>query len=227
MGNRRTPCPDPDSFIWVNSADGGYWRRKRGTLKKAIVNESLQKNAALTKPVNDASRRIIAKLHPYLSRLAKGRAYSKIGGRLKKAFNVKDRMDYCFLKGLDLQPKYPLDRLLKPLLSITIKEEFVEVSIPIYEHNLEHTGGLVTHYFFELILLQGDASVEHDLRVDSDTSAVYSIGSVGKDCVLSVHPTKQLWMVLLKLNTIETPTVNVVEMAASPSNYGMKVIAVG
>lgn len=223
----KPPCPDPDLFVWVNTPDGGYWRRKRGTIKKATLNPAFERNAFITKYINEAGNRITGKLSPYLERLVMGRAYSDLIGRLKKGYNKTGKIDYNFLKGFDLQPKHKLERLLKHIYTIEASAEMVEVRIPIDAITIENVGGLVTHYYFELILLQGDAGKDNELRIDSDTSEAYEYGRKYSDCVLRVHPTKKPWMVLLKLNSVETPTVNTMELALSGSNYGMKVIAAG
>jgi hypothetical protein len=223
----KPPCPDPDLYVWVDSAEGGYWRRKRGTVKKARLNASFKKNALNTKYINDAGSRIMAKLTPHMDRLILGRSYSTLTGELKKGYNKTGEMNYGFLKGYDLQPKHKMERLLKHLWTIYQTSETVTVQIPIDAATIQNTGGLVTYYYFELILLQGDAGRDNELRIDSDTSEVYELDHVYSDCVMTVHPTKKPWMVLLKLNSIETPTRNTIELALSGSNYGMKVLAVG
>jgi hypothetical protein len=225
---KRPPCPDPDLFVWVHTVDGGYWRRKRGTIKKASLNAAFAQNASLTAVTNQAGKRIVGKLSPYLDRLAIGRTFSTLTGALKKGYNAAGRTSYRYLKDLDMQPKYRLDRLLKPVYTVEQMSEAVRVKIPIDGATIDHTGGLVSHYYFELVILQGDAGADDELRIDCDTSAVYPIGSGGiTECVLQVDVIKKPWMVFLKLNTIESPTVNTMELAASGSNYGMKVVAVG
>ncbi len=227
MTLKRQPCPDPEYYVWVNTATGGYWRRRRGTVKKAKLNKVLSGNAKLTPVANDAAKRIRAKLDPFLGGLSVGRIQANLGGKLKKAYNHKGYMDYSFMKGMNMQPFYPLERLIKDIYSIEVTSDCVTVRIPVYEHSVDNTGALVTDYYFELILLEGDpAKTRNSLRTDVDTSPLYAIGSKAATIELCVHPTRSLWMVLLKLNTLETETLSHYGPAASPSNYGMKVIAV-
>ena len=39
-GGRKPPNPDPGNYVWIKTKDGAYWRLKRGTLKKAKMNDA-------------------------------------------------------------------------------------------------------------------------------------------------------------------------------------------
>ncbi|HEX6914131.1 MAG TPA: hypothetical protein VF145_02750 [Chitinophagaceae bacterium] len=228
MARRRPPCPDPDRYTWVNTEDGGYWRKKRGTGKKARLNDSLQRNANSTDAVNKAGKLILAMLKPYSKDLQLGRTFSYLSGMLRKGLNQSGRMDYSFLKDFDLQPGKKLGRLLTGGFMVRETPGFVEVDIPIGMGTLDNTGRLVTHFYFDLVLIEGDARYKKDMRIDSDTSDVYSLEpETSGQCKLRVYPARTPWMVLLKLNSIESPTAYTTEAAISPGNYAMKVVAVG
>jgi len=79
----------------------------------------------------------------------------------------------------------------------------------------------------ELILVEGDALLEDDLRLVSVSSDVYAVGSQAPECVLAVTPTREPWMVLLKVNCIETATPRTVELGLSCSSYGLKIVRTG
>jgi len=91
--------------------------------------------------------------------------------------------------------------------------------------NVERHNGIVTDYYFELILLWGDAGSDKGLRVEEADSPVYRIEEdYGTECRLSLvlPPEGQPWMALLKVSCIEGR-----ELAMASRNYGMKVIAGG
>ncbi len=221
---RKPICPDPDLFVWVQTSDGkGYWRRKRGTIKPARLNASLQRNALLSGIMNEAASRIKAKLYLNLDKLQTGRFFSGLCGKLIKAYNARGSLNYSTLAGLNVQPRHPLEKLV-PLYMVIQRPDMVEVQIAVDGGNLKIRSQLISHYFFELILLEGDAGIENDLNITSDMSAVYEAGKTAPDCILRVRPAKEPWMVLLKVSCIETPTANTLEMAVSASNYGMKVV---
>jgi len=69
------------------------------------------------------------------------------------------------------------------------------------KHTLKGKNALVSHYYFEAVLVWGDAGKEGELRVDSVPSALYAIGAEGVDeCRLQVG---KPWMVLLKVSCLE------------------------
>ena len=81
-------------------------------------------------------------------------------------------------------------------------------------------NNLVTDYYFELILLYGDAGKENGLRTESEDSDVYEIKKDNTpDCKLRMVLPEQPWIALLKVNCIEGN-----ELAGSPKLYGMKVV---
>ena len=59
------------------------------------------------------------------------------------------------------------------------------------------------------------------LRIESESSGVYPIHSEGPDCRFSLAVARKPWFAVLKVCCIEGN-----EMAVSPRNYGMKVMAV-
>jgi len=223
----KPPCPDPDLYIWVKTRKGGFWRKKRGSVNEAVLNDALKRNAYLTKPMNESASRILLMLRPYLDNMNTKGIYATLSGLLKKGYNQHNRTDYAFLKELNLQPNYPLENLIGKIYTIKADEKYVKVEIPIDAAVLRKQSMLVSHYFFELILLQGDASVENEMMITSDRSDVYPVGAKFPNCILEVTSARIPWMVLLKCGCIESPTANTVEYAVSPRHYGMKVVAVG
>jgi hypothetical protein len=99
------------------------------------------------------------------------------------------------------------------------------VTIPVDAHTVKKLSTLVTAYYFELILLYGDPSLTNGLRIDSDTSPLYSLNrKEATVCRLSLDlPHKKVpWMLILKISCHEGDS-----LALHCRHYGMKVIRTG
>ena len=219
--------PFSDDYIWVKTREGSYWRRKRGTVKPATLNDAFTENVRLATLLAPVGKRIIVKLQPFISNLAVGRITLNFSNLLRRALKETGRVDLTFFRHYDFQKKFPLERL---LLShqVTQSNGQVVVTIPIDHCTIKFQSKLVTDYFFELILLHGDPMKERGLRIESVSSPVYPFQPNNEwmkksVCRLSVElPDKNPWMVMLKLNSHEGN-----RMAIHPKHYRMKVVAVG
>jgi hypothetical protein len=218
------PCPDPARYVLVKTREGNFWRLKRGLGEKgAELNSSYAKSADAMSVTAPAAKQLVNKLRPYLDRMVTGRITVNFSALLRKAFNRNGTLGYENFMGYDFQREYPMDKLLTGGFEVKNQKDEVEILIPIEEYTVKQHGQLVTHYFFELIMLSGDCSVEHSVRIESESSDVFTINSK-KDggCRLSLPIVRKPWFAVLKVSCIEGN-----EMAMSPRNYGMKVVAVG
>ncbi len=82
---KRPPNPDPESYIWIDTKEGGFWRRRRGLVKKARLNAAYLQSSEYTKICSPAASRIMRKLRPYMKGLQPGRITVRICGKLRKA----------------------------------------------------------------------------------------------------------------------------------------------
>ena len=222
---RGPPCPDPALYVLVKTKEGAFWRRKRGTLKKAEVNHSLRRNNEAYKIVMPAAARLLRKLEPFTRSLRMGRITVKMAGRLLKPYKEKESVDITVLDGFDLQPEFPLEGLLLADYTIEEKGKTIMVSIDLDRGRVKPQNKLVTDYYFELVLLCGDASIEKGLKLHSAESGLYSfLAAQNGICELQVAaaPANMPWLLLLKVNCLEGR-----EMAMHSKNYGLRVIRVG
>ena len=218
------PCPDPLSYVLVQTKEGSFWRRKRGLGTKGVqLNHSFKISAegmALTAP---SAKRIVGKLKPFLDGLITGRITVRISGKLRKQYNKTGTIDYAYLVNMDLQPDYPLKKLLLAPVSVTVNKDVLNISVPVDYATIKKNSSLVTHYFFEVILISGDCTVNEGLRIESESSDVYPVAVEGQHtCSFSLALPDRSWFAVLKLSCIEGN-----EMAASPKNYGLKIVAIG
>ncbi len=215
---------DPEKYDWVNSKEGGYPRRKKGTVKPVTLNNVLRFNAAVSRPTNEAAKRVLSKLYPFLQYLMLGRTVVKIAGAFKKSLAQSEHMDYSFLQGLDFQPDYTLQDIVNELLRIVEKDGVLYVDFPAGTAFVKKHSSLPTGYYVELILLHGDPAQENALRVDSVESRLFSFEETGYvECKLSMLlPEKEPWMVLVKVSCMMGRG-----MATTGKYYALKVIRVG
>jgi hypothetical protein len=219
---RYRDIPDPDKYILVVTKEGKYWRRKRGTVSAAKLNEACRQNAELMKLTAPAEKRIRTKLFNYTRNLITGRTGAKVSAALRKQLKATGKAGIACMKGMDLQPEHPIGELLQNGYQVQEKDGTVEVVIDIRDHAIRRWNKSVTHYFFELVLLYGDCMKENGLLVESETSCLYGIIEDGGECRMQrVLPEKE-WIVLLKVSCMEDE-----RPCVAPRHYGMKVVAAG
>ncbi len=219
-GGRRPPNPDPGSYVWIETKNGGYWRLKRGTIKKAKPNRAFQESSERMKESSPATSRILKKLKPFMNGLDIGRLNACISGLLGRSIADTGKLSLSCLNGLDFQQNHPIGRLLEAIPETEITAHEFILSLPIADYTIKRLNTLVTNYYFELILLYGDAGKANGLRIESEESDVYEIEK-DHDLTLNLRLVlpEQPWIALLKVNCIEGD-----EPAKSWRLYGMKVI---
>ncbi len=222
-GNKRPPCPDPENYVWVTTKEGSFWRRKRGTKKAATLNLQYQKGSEYMKISGPAASNLVRVLRPCLQGIAPGRLTARLSGKLRKALNETVSLNYSFLAEFDVQPDHPIGKLLLCPWRLSLKGNKLALEITIDETTLKRHNKLVTDYYFELILLQGDATNPLSLDVYTVCSQLYSIGSnEDSSCQLTIKVPANNWIAFLKVSCLEGK-----ELAAAPRNYGMRVVGVG
>jgi hypothetical protein len=217
------PPGDPNLLTLVRGKEGPHWRRKRGTVTPATLNTVFKKNNELAAITSPAAKRILGKLEPYTRSLETGRFVAKVSGRLIKAWTKNKRFDYSFMDGYDFQPYHPIYELF-PLCPLpNVKATEIVLNIPIDNKRFKQLSDQITGYYIELVLLSGDPSKANSLRVQSDTSPLYTSRS-NTNCKLSVSlPTKKgPWMVMIKVSSNEGN-----KPALHPRHYAMKVLRTG
>lgn len=222
----RLPIPyfDPATMIWVNTKEGGYPRRKRGTVKPAVLNASLQRHAEATALTNIAALRIVQRLTPFLRRMDTGRLTARIAGKLKKAYVAHQCLDYSFFTDFDIQPFEPLKDLLPKMYTIAYRKKDKILQIAIHKRTIQLLRRGATHYQFELIWLWGDPGKERTLRIDAIASDHYPLQNKQESvCELVMPaPAKKPYVVFLKVSCLAGGGP-----VFESSSHGMQVIETG
>jgi hypothetical protein len=70
----------------------------------------------------------------------------------------KGKLAIRYLNGPDLQPDHPIGSLLKEVPVVEQKAREIIVNISLTSHTIKKMNGLITNYYFELVLLYRDAA---------------------------------------------------------------------
>jgi len=232
MANRRRyknedpgPNPDPENYMLVETKEGRYYRRKRGRVKRAVLNATLQQSSDSIKVCSPVASKMAAALRKDLRGLDTGRMIARFTALLRKALHKNGKPDYSFFVDYDFQPDHPIDGLLRVPYRCQEKKGNIELQIQLIPEAVKKHNPLVSEYYFDLVLLYGDPSANDGLRVETITSPNYPYAlSKETTCKLSITlpQREQPWMLMLKVSSLEGK-----ELACHPKHYGMKVVKVG
>lgn len=221
--NNRPLIPFDPCFIWVETKEGGYFRRKRGTVKVAKLNASLKKYQQAFSKISPLAFKLKDWLKPYTNQLDAGRLHGKLTAALVKSFMEKEQLTYTYLKDFEFQKQHPFVRTYFGY-PMEVTAASVRIILPVKKYIVERISDVVTGYYFELIVVAGDLMKEIPLYRDSVKSQEYEFETNYEDCVMEIAlPTDGApWMVMVKMHTMEGK-----EEAIHPRHYAMRVIAVG
>lgn len=218
-------APDPQHFLLIHTKEGSHYRRRRGTVKPAPLNASCQLRSDALSLSSPAARRLRGCLQDVFRGLEVGRANARLSRGLQQSFLTKGRFDFSGLAGYDFQKQHPMDILLLAPYSVKTEAGKIVVRIPVNQRSVKQKSALASDYYFELVLVWGDVSIDEGLRLATVCSPLYAFGaSVERCCELQLLlPEEEVpWMVLLKISCLEGN-----ELAIHPRHYGMKVVMVG
>jgi len=215
------PCPDPEKYILVQTKKGAFWRRKRGTVRPAHLNDSFKRNVANSKVAAPAAKRVIRALQHWLRDLHTGRLQVRMTTAFIKSINKKGCIDFSCLEDFEFH-EYKLRSLLHGGCFVKQNGKAISISIHLNEYTMNQHSRLVIGYSFEAILLYGDVTKDKGFEVDSVVSPLYAFhDTTERQCELTLYlPDESVrWMVMLKVSCQEEN-----RMATHPKGYGMRVV---
>jgi hypothetical protein len=219
------PCPDPNLYVAVKTKEGVFWRRKRGTLKPAILNSALKKNAAALSVCSPVAKRIETVLEPYIKQVRMGRLHARMTSLLMKHYKQTGDVSLMALKEFDVQPDQYANNQWQSIPQSKQTGKKILMTLNPFEGVVKALNNLVTDYYFDAILLFGDAGKEHGLTVEVQTSPRYTFTmKQPPSCSFRftlLNPGTP-FLLFLKLSSIEGN-----EMAHHARHYGMKVMLYG
>ena len=223
MAKRRIISTNPDltNYVLVKSKEGDYLRRKRGTVTKATINEAFAAHANET--CSSAAKEIMDKLKPFTQQMY-GRKLVYLSALLRKGRLRSGFTDYSDCDRWEVMKDHPLNKIYWDQYSVKKEKDTVDIVLAVAEDSINKEGMLATHFYFEAILVHGDAMVPGAVRMESDRSPLYSFKSKKKTShtFSFVIPEGRPYLVFLKVGCMEND-----RPADHPRHYGMKVVAVG
>src|SRR5688572_29759112 len=105
--NDRPLIPYDPNFIWVETKEGGYFRRERGSVKEAKLNASLKKYQKALSEISPIAQRLKSWLKPYTYKMDTGRLQGKLTAALVKSFFETETFTFTFLKDYEFQKAHP------------------------------------------------------------------------------------------------------------------------
>jgi hypothetical protein len=217
------PCPgDPRDYQLIHTKEDSHWRRRRGTVKPATLNDDFKEGGRLLKLTAPAAKIIRQELRPFTHELQMGRLNNRISTELRHDLRGGHAL-YHHLLGMDLQPAFPLERILLTPYEVQKKGNEIIISIRSEKDRVRAYNRLVTEYYFTSILLCGDPLFEKSLESASISSPLFSFSDKNpKTCLLALPlPDSKPWILFLKVSCLEGN-----ELAVHHKHYGMKAIAV-
>lgn len=221
LKRRHIPfCADPENRVLVETRERVFWRKKR---RKGGLNDAFATNVDLSKICGPAARRLVQRLRPFMKGIEAGRITLRISNALRKTLKEEKQLSLSALEGEEMQRDYSLHQLLLVPYNVAVEGLTCIIRIGIEEKCVKKQNRLVTHFYFEGILLYGDLEKENGLRTEHAESKLYAFGKEPKEvCELRLLlPDYGDWAVLLKVSCLEGN-----ELAVHPKHYGMKVVNV-
>ena len=210
--------PDPTKYIIVRTKEGDVLRAKR---TNPFINDAFRAMASET--CSAAAKQILARLKPFTEKMG-GRMNVRLSGKIRSAKKQTGSYNYSLLPGFELQKEYPLEKLYEGQYQVRKGGQTVYIDIPIYKGCMKARNTLVTHYYFEVIAIFGDAMIPNSLRVEDDKSLLFDFEKTYKTTVSFsfVLPANDPYIIWLKAGCMEGKQV-----ACHPMHYGMRVVAAG
>lgn len=223
MFDKQPPCPgDPNDYIWVRSKERPHWRRKRGRCKPAPLNAAWRHSCHTTSIVSPAAKSVRRAIETYLRGITRGRLNNRISSAFRQSLTACGHIQLKYLKGIELQRDHPLDGLLQCNYRVTTTEKSVQIQIPVGGGWVKAQNALVSDYYFQAVLLYGDAGKDGGLDSMSTESRLFRYyGEEEGVCILSLPLPEGDWCLFLKVSSLEGK-----ELAAHTKHYRMKVVAV-
>ncbi len=216
----------PQAYVFIETKEGGYWRLKRGTVKKAVLNKAMKQSSRLLTKASHAGGAIRNALAEFTYDLATGRLGNRVNRLLMQSLKEKKVIDFSYLEGLEFQDAYLFDRLVKtPCFFETDKQKKVfRFGIDISENSVKQFNKLVTGYRFAVILLYADTTDRKNLKIMQQSSPQYSFTPDKERWVAEISFPKKMkqWLFCVRAECFEGK-----EPSAHPKMRAMKVVSGG
>ncbi len=210
--------PDPEKYSVYWTKDGWVIRRKRSG---SGINASFKANADDTCATE--AKEIMRVLSPFTENIG-GRKLVYLSGCLRRAKKRAGTITYEECLEHEINFKHPLKNIYGGEYQIRAEKGVVYIDLPVNSNTVRRNNRAVTGYYFEFILISGDAGIPDSMRSESDRSDVFSLKTTGESmCTLSlILPEGMPYMTVLKFACMEGRFE-----ANHEKQYGLKVVGIG
>lgn len=214
--------PDPEKWSVYWTKDGWVKRRKRGTVTPAKLNAVFSANAADTG--SKEAKEILRVLSPFTKHI-RGRKSVYLSTCVRQAKKQEGPITYEAFLEHEINYEFPLGNIYTGHYEIRIDKGVAYIDLPVNAVSVKRNNNLVTGYYFEFILLKGDAGEPDSMRSESDRSEIFSCKSRRESvCTLSLLlPEKGPYMTVLKFGSIEEEKYE----STTARHYGLKIVGCG
>jgi hypothetical protein len=120
---RKLP-PPPDGWVLVKSnAYGEHYRRKRGSIKPAELNDALKLSNALMADADVYAKAIKDALDPFREKFEDGTMWSRLVKLFKKQLKKNGRVELKALEEFECHKRFHLRRILHRQLSVSMSDQ--------------------------------------------------------------------------------------------------------
>jgi len=107
------PCPgNRDAYDLVNRDDHYYWRSKKGTFKRVVLNTALKQRSHAMKALSATIKYLRHNLIPYMQPLPTAGLHNKLFKWLQQSWIEHGKVDYSGMKYKELHDDYTLQKIL-------------------------------------------------------------------------------------------------------------------
>ena len=221
--DKYPPCPgNPDHYTWVETKEKNFWRKKRGSVKPAVLNDALRRSVEHTRLAAPAARRLIDILRPHMHGITTGRLNVRFVNGLRASLKEKGQMQLRYLKDVELQNDYHWEQMWRSHFQAYSDAYSVTLKIDLYPGCIKIPCRHVSDFYFDAILVSTNLQPEERIFTDMVTSQLYPVKDTpSTTCTLQLDlPHNKDWMLVLKLSTLEGNA-----LSAHTKYYRMKVIS--
>lgn len=190
------------NIVFVKSkVYGDHVRSKRGSIKPASVNDTLQAHADKTKTINAAAKRVHDLLKAYAGNFKESLLWQELLSRMRKSTTIEFVALLQQLDGLDINSKYPLKRFGKiptVLIKLTRKKLLLTLNCYIPPHFKNGNDS----YYYEVCVLFFNKKNEQDELTTAQTEWMDKVDKV-KNWLFEFDVSKraEYFLVLLKMQS--------------------------
>jgi hypothetical protein len=119
-----------------SKAYGNHFRRKRGTNKPAVVNDSFRESSAELKASTPFAKLIKDSFNPYLFNFKDGTLWTRLRSFFRKQLRANSQVDYKELNDFQFHKEHSLNSLLqgKVGISAAVTEEELSITLELRGH---------------------------------------------------------------------------------------------